>query len=61
MFNINNAADLKYHTDLLARGYQYTVIAAAHGMDFDLPNVDATPSSRPRVHIGGDTCVSCEG
>lgn len=31
-------------------------------MDFELPAVaNETPSSKPRVHIAGDVCVSCEG
>jgi hypothetical protein len=29
--------------------------------DFELPKVEAKKSSTPRVHIGGNTCISCEG
>lgn len=31
--------------------------------DFDLPDVseEGAKASAPRIHIGGDTCVSCEG
>lgn len=31
--------------------------------DFDLPDPDdgAPKVTKPRIHIGGDTCVSCEG
>lgn len=31
-------------------------------MDFDLPDVaDNTQAGKPRIHIAGDVCVSCEG
>jgi hypothetical protein len=30
--------------------------------NFDLPDVgEQASASRPRVHIAGDVCVSCEG
>lgn len=28
--------------------------------EFDLPVVEGV-SNKPRVHVGGDVCVSCEG
>ena len=30
-------------------------------MDFDLPEVDMKPMTKARVHIGDNTCISCEG
>lgn len=28
--------------------------------DFDLPVIEASTPSAPRVHIGGSVCISCE-
>lgn len=32
-------------------------------INFDLPDVsgEGAKATAPRIHIGGDTCVSCEG
>jgi hypothetical protein len=30
-------------------------------MNFELPEVATSESTRPKIHIGGDVCVSCEG
>ena len=30
--------------------------------DFDLPEVEAAPAAKPRIHNAGEsTCISCEG
>jgi len=29
--------------------------------DFDLPEVESSAAARPRIHIGGSVCLSCEG
>jgi hypothetical protein len=29
--------------------------------DFDLPEVEMTPSTKPRVHISSEVCESCQG
>lgn len=60
-FSIQNSKDVQYHTDLAARGYKYEDISKGDGMSFDLPEVSSTAPTAPRVHLGGDTCVSCEG
>lgn len=30
-------------------------------IDFDLPEIEEKKPAKPKIHIGGDTCVSCEG
>ncbi len=57
-FMIQDERDVKYHTDLQERGYVYTVVGEA---DFELPVVESSAPAAPRVHVGGSTCVSCEG
>jgi hypothetical protein len=56
-FTIKSDQDIAYHTDLQARGYKYTIPEEA---DFELPTVEGTAPSAPRVHIGGDVCIACE-
>lgn len=57
-FTIKSDQDVAYHTDLQARGYKYTVAEEAA---FELPTVESNAPAAPRVHVGGSTCVSCEG
>jgi len=61
---IKTPEEVTYHTDLQGRGYGYTIIDGKEPepvFDFDLPQVDAPAPSAPRVHMGGDVCVACEG
>lgn len=59
-FQVMSDDDVKYHTDLQARGYRYTIVDGDE-LAFDLPAVAPSLPSAPRVHIGGDVCVACEG
>lgn len=35
---------------------------AIDGLDaMELPEIEPKAPGKPRIHIGGDTCVSCEG
>lgn len=29
-------------------------------LDFDLPSVEATPNTRPRLHVSESKCLACE-
>lgn len=59
---IKTPEEVKYHTDLATKGYKYTIIDGKEPeVDFELPPVDETSPSAPRVHIGGSVCISCEG
>jgi hypothetical protein len=59
---IKTPEEVKYHTELAARGYKYTVIDGAEDeFDFALPTVEAIQATAPRVHPGGSVCVGCEG
>jgi len=33
----------------------------AQSYDFDLPEVEATKVTKPRVHVTDSACISCEG
>ena len=46
--DIVTAEDVKYHTELQAKGYVYTMV------------VDV-PKTSPNVYTGEGVCVSCEG
>lgn len=43
------------------RDSRFDHIKKPEEMDFDLPEVEMAPVSKPRIHIGDNTCVSCEG
>ena len=60
-WSIQSEQDVKYHTELAERGYRYTDITKGTEVDFNLPDVPASKVSAARVHIGGSTCVGCEG
>ena len=60
-FSVQNEQDVKYHSDLSTRGYKYTDITKPDALDFELPAVQGTVATAPRIHIGGSTCIGCEG
>jgi len=56
--------DVDHVEGLAAQGYEYVVVKDVEELDFDLPAVEGTQPSTPtapRIHVGGSTCVSCEG
>jgi hypothetical protein len=58
---LKSQIDVDYVTDLAARGYEYVVVKDVEDLDFELPTVEATGTTKPRVHVGGDVCTACEG
>ncbi len=59
---IINDYTLKYVIDLVERGYPFKVVKdVEEEFDFELPAVPSSPSSAPRVHVGGSVCLGCEG
>lgn len=58
-FKINSDYTLR-QVEAEAKSYE-VVKDVEQTFDFDLPAVTSSQPSAPKVHIGGDVCIACEG
>jgi len=58
---LKSQIDVDYVSGLAVWGYEYVVVKEVDELDFELPVVETAIGGQPRIHIGGDVCVSCEG